>query len=42
VYDQIREENRRAAHASVPATPLRARLKLPALAPLAAVDRDAV
>lgn len=43
VYDQIRDENQRAAKAAaVPASPLRARLKLvlPALA--GSGDRDAV
>lgn len=43
VYDQIRDENVRAAGAAATATPLRARLKLPAVEQdLARVGRDAV
>jgi carbon storage regulator len=43
VYDQIRDENLRAAGTVPTAQPLRARLKLPAVEPdLARMGRDAV
>jgi carbon storage regulator len=42
VYDQIRDENQRAAQVTTHVTPLRARLKLPASPALADAKRDAV